>query len=271
MISAHRSGVGHDKAAENTLAAIHRASEAGFPYIEFDVQRCADGVYVAFHNSRITVNGVQVPVADLTSTQMAAITGNCCLLDDIIEVLRGRSKAHVDLKFTSPAHLYATPTDTYEVHAAARIVAALGPENVIITTMEDRSVAAVRAWSRHAAPDMLVGLSLGRDDFALNLIKQAKMRTGELFPLRRIQQCDANLIVANYRLARLGLARFAARHQIPLLVWTVDSDTNLMRWLNDHRVWMVTTNFPERALGMQGVTERPQMKTALDPRGASAD
>jgi glycerophosphoryl diester phosphodiesterase len=31
-------------------------------------------------------------------------------------------------------------------------------------------------------------------------------------------------------------------------VWTVDRPAELEQWMNDPAVWMVTTNYPERAL-----------------------
>lgn len=247
MISAHRSGVGQDKALENTLAAVERAAAAGFAYVEFDVQRLADGTLITYHDHRATVGGRRVPISSLTWTDVISAGLTCANLDDVLSALAGRTRAHVDLKFTSPDYLYARAQHTYEVDAVTRIIAALGAENVIVTTMEDRSVQAVRAWSRVHAPDLLVGLSLGRDDFGPNPIRQIRLRMGELFPGRRVRRCDANLIVANYRLAHLTLARFAARRRLPLLVWTVDSESSLRRWLADTRVWMVTTNYPERA------------------------
>ncbi|MET0953553.1 MAG: hypothetical protein ABWX57_09710 [Aeromicrobium sp.] len=48
--------------------------------------------------------------------------------------------------------------------------------------------------------------------------------------------------------ARLTLRSYARRRRLPLLVWTVDSPSELEQWMNDPAVWMVTTNYPARAL-----------------------
>ena len=57
----------------------------------------------------------------------------------------------------------------------------------------------------------------------------------------------ANLVVAHKLVARLTLKAYARKHGLPLLVWTVDRPEELELWMNDPDVWMVTTNYPERA------------------------
>jgi glycerophosphoryl diester phosphodiesterase len=45
----------------------------------------------------------------------------------------------------------------------------------------------------------------------------------------------------------MRLLRLACRTGLPVLVWTVDSRRELERFCSDSRVWMVTTDYPERA------------------------
>lgn len=246
LLSAHKQGVGHDHAAENTLEGISRAAKT-CDYVEFDVQRCGDGTFVLHHDGSVLIDGEVRPIEAITHTEFVTATGTTCTLSDVCETLRGRAKAHVDLKFTSPKVLYATPLDTYEVEAAHIIVSILGEKNAIITTTEDATVKAVRAWSTDAAPELLVGLSLGKIVTHLATREQLKVRISEAFPARRLRKCHANLIVANKVLASISLVRFATRHNFPVLVWTVDNESELKKWLRDDRVWMVTTNFPELA------------------------
>jgi glycerophosphoryl diester phosphodiesterase len=47
------------------------------------------------------------------------------------------------------------------------------------------------------------------------------------------------------------LSRWTARIGVPLLVWTVDSPRLQRRLLHDHRVWMITTNWPARAIALR--------------------
>lgn len=61
-IIAHRGY--HAAAAQNTIAAFVAAAEAGFRWIEIDIRRCADGIYVMAHDATVTLynNGTKVSV-----------------------------------------------------------------------------------------------------------------------------------------------------------------------------------------------------------------
>lgn len=237
LVSAHRCGAGRERALENTQRAVDRALDIDAEYVEFDVQRCGDGTLVLNHDDSVKIDGQRVRLDQLTYAQAKTADGDPLLrYDYVLQKLQSRKRAHIDLKFTSPANLYARPGSTYEVGAVRAAIAALGVENVIVTSMEDRSVKAVRQWAAsNGYPHLLVGLSLG----------------SEFFPKSRYRECGANLVVANHRLARLSAARFARRSKLPLLVWTVDDRLSLRYWLKPGRAWMLTTNHPLTALDMR--------------------
>lgn len=237
LVSAHRCGAGRERALENTERAVDRALEIDADFVEFDVQRCGDGTLVLNHDDSVRIAGQKVRLDTLGYQQAKRADGAPLLrYDRVLEQLRHRKRAHIDLKFTSPAHLYATPELTYEVAAVRAAINVLGVENLIVTSMEDRTVKAVRRWARaNGYGRLLVGLSLG----------------SEFFPKTRYRECDANLVVANHRLARLSAARFARRADLPLLVWTVDDRISLRYWLKPGRAWMLTTNHPLTAVDMR--------------------
>jgi glycerophosphoryl diester phosphodiesterase len=244
LLSAHNQGVGFDHAAQNTIAGVTAAARSHCDFVEFDVQRCVDGTYVAHHDSSVFLAGELRPVSALTHAEFIEATGTDVTVEDICGALGDSAKAHVDLKFHSPDELYDTPLDTYEVDFAKKIVSYLGAEGAILTTTSDASVKAIRAWSADAEPSLLVGLSLGRIISHLATREQLKIRVSEAFPGKRLRACNANLIVAQKILASLSLIRYAVRHDIPILVWTVDDEKDLRKLLADDRIWMVTSNFP---------------------------
>jgi glycerophosphoryl diester phosphodiesterase len=59
------------------------------------------------------------------------------------------------------------------------------------------------------------------------------------------------VVVAHHSLALLGVARFAHRHGLPLVVWTVDTRGALRHWMRPGRAWLVTTNHPALALRLR--------------------
>ena len=247
LISAHRGGVGADVASENTRGALERAVELDCEYVEFDVQRCSDGTFVLCHDEILETGSGRAPVARLTLAQFHEAAPGCLEYEEALQILRGRKRAHIDFKFVSPEQLYGTPSASYEVEAIARAVDVMGADEIMVSSLEDDSVKAIRAWSRERYPGLLVGLSLGRDLSGLRRRAVLAARWGELFPRRRILACDANLVVASKTLARLSLERFATRQQLPMLVWTVNDPKYLRRWVNGRRPWMATTDYPRQA------------------------
>jgi glycerophosphoryl diester phosphodiesterase len=255
LLSAHRGGCGRSPEVENTLAAFEAAVQMPIEYIEFDLQRTADGVFLLNHDDRVRVDGETRFIADLTAEQVDAACGPRVRYEAVLSLLAAAGrKAHLDLKFTSPSELYADPATTFEVEAV-RIARSFLPEtNFIVTTAQDRSVRAVRDWADAEGVSVLVGLSIGRHRLTgMRLWEQVVWRIGEMFPGRRIHRSGANLVVAQRHLARVRLLAWAHKHNLPVLVWTVDNHKEMRRLLDDARVWMVTSNFPERGIAMRDV------------------
>ncbi|WP_244928263.1 glycerophosphodiester phosphodiesterase [Nocardioides sp. W7] len=241
LLSAHRCGAGGDKELENTRIALDRALALGVEYVEFDVHRCADGELVLFHDDWIPVDGEKRWLREVTFAQFSAHAPRALRYDEVLEALDGRAHAHIDLKFSSPGGVH-------EVAAVRRAVEVLGAERIVVTTLDDRSVRAVREWSDAEGLPILAGLSLGRRVRGLPLRAAVRIRLSELFPRLRYRASLANVMVANHTLARYGVARFARRRGLPLLVWTIDTEKSLHYWLKPGRAWLVTTNHPDLAL-----------------------
>ena len=162
------------------------------------------------------------------------------------------AQAHAGIGFVydMQADVYA-PSHEYHMlamDAARRAVDVLGQDQMIVTTGHDRAVRAVRDWGDAEGLELRVGLSLGRSLRRMSLLRRIDVRRSELFPHVRIRESRANLVVAHHALARLGVAAYARRRGLPLLVWTVDSPRALRYWLRPGRAWLVTSNHPGRAL-----------------------
>lgn len=241
LLSAHRCGAGGDTDLENTREALERALDLGVEYVEFDVHRSSDGELVLHHDDWIQVDGQRRWVRESTLAQFQSTRPHVLRYDEVLAILAGRAKAHIDLKFSSPGGVH-------EVEAVQRAVEVLGADNLVVTTLDDRSVRAVREWSEAAGVPLLAGLSLGRRVRGLPLRAAVRIRLSELFPRLRYRASLANVMVANHTLARWGVARFARKRGLPLLVWTIDTEDSLRYWLKPGRAWLVTTNHPQVAL-----------------------
>jgi glycerophosphoryl diester phosphodiesterase len=249
LVSAHRGGCGRRRSLENTIEGIRAAVSGGADFVEFDVQRSRDGVYLLHHDRHVIAGGRLLPVAELTVAELDTAVGPRARYTEVLDVIAGsRCNAHIDLKLTSLPEAYEPGGRAWEVDAAALALAVMPATRFIVTSTEDQTVRAVREWAVRAAPGLLVGLAIGKRDLTgLGLVERLRWRAEEIFPERRIRVSRTNLLVPQRHLARLRLIGLAGRRGLPVLVWTVDSRRELERLCADPRVWMVTTNYPERA------------------------
>jgi len=226
---------------ERVLVSAHRAPEFGLidafglpaDYVEFDVRRWPGGGFLISHD---------LPGAG------AEILG----YDELLETLAGQDiGAHVDLKMRSPAGLYDSLGSCYEVEVVRRCLEVVPADCIVVTTGSERAARALRDWADLEAPELLVGLSLGGDVRGHPIWQQIKVRMSELFPGARLRKARVDVVAAHYWLARLTVARWARRHGVRLLVWTVDDTHLLHHWLKPGRAWMVTTNRPDVAVAIQ--------------------
>jgi glycerophosphoryl diester phosphodiesterase len=225
-ISAHRGGSEHATAA--TYGAYEDALASGAEYAEFDIRKTRDGVLTVYHDARLPHRGPFV--ADVSYDEL------CDRLDylvpkvqDVMEMIAGKMIGHLDLKETG-----------YEEEVIRLATAILGRDSLIATTLEDVSIAAIK----RSFPAVRTALSLGRDLDEIPRSRRVSVRQSELFPIRRLRNCGSDWAAVNYKLARLGVIKACRRHGIGLMVWTVDSDEMIGRFLSDQRIDVLITNRP---------------------------
>jgi glycerophosphoryl diester phosphodiesterase len=111
-VTAHRGA--SIAAPENTLAAFRAAMDAGANYIELDVQRTRDGQVAVLHDGDfMRMGGDPRKLGELTAAELAGIDigrkyaatfsgEHAPLLEDVTELVRGRVKINVELKYNVP-------------------------------------------------------------------------------------------------------------------------------------------------------------------------
>lgn len=227
-ISAHRGGAGDGPGPRAlTIEAYEAALTSGAEYAEFDIRRTADGALVVFHDARVGPGGP--PVSALGHAELSERAGYAVpALGEVMSVIAGKLTGHLDLKETG-----------YEREVVGLSVDLLGEDGFVATTLEDASVAAIT----RDFPRVRTALSLGRGG--------ARLRLGELFPLRRVRGCGAGGVAVHHRLAQATVLGQAARHGLFTMVWTVNDDGHLARFLRDPRVDVLITDRPRRAAALR--------------------
>ena len=213
-----------------TYEGYLKAVAAGADYVEFDVRRTLDGTLVARHEARVgrgpALQAVSYPrLCELTGHEVPRIA-------EVMRLLAGRAVAHIDLK------------DAGCADAVVRLGLELaGPAGMIVTT-GDR---AVLARLRREFPAVPVGLSIGGG------LAQAAARS--LAPLRPMPSRAglaavgvADWAVIHRRLARPALLAQYQRQRIKTMVWTVNADRDLARWVAAPGVDALVTDRPHRAI-----------------------
>ena len=101
-ISAHRGGSEHGPGG--TYEAYQNALAIGADYVEFDVRQTRDGVVVALHEERARQGLRARPVATVSYSRLCQLSGfEVPQVAEVIRLLAGRARAHVDLKETGCA------------------------------------------------------------------------------------------------------------------------------------------------------------------------
>lgn len=228
LIDAHRGecGIPGLPAAER----YRRAISLGVEYVEIDVRRSADGVYVNYHDER-TPSGRAVRELSYAALKHE-LEDELLRVDDVMELVDGKVGLHVDVK------------ETGDEAATVRLIQAGCAHSPIVFTGEDDSIRAIK----ETFPTIRAGLSLGDDLEGAPPWRYVRVRLSELFPGARLRRSHADFTAVHQRLAAIRVLDYCAHTHTPAWVWTVDEEVNIARFMHDPRVAVLITNRPDIAL-----------------------
>lgn len=218
-ISAHR----RDEAG---LTGLGEAAESGAEYVEIDIRRTGDGRLVVHHDPE--VGGLRIGRLSYARVQDLA-TRPVPLVSDAMEIIAGRAKGHLDLKERGCEH-----------ETVALAVEAFGRDGFVVTTREITSLYEIKK----SFPGVRTALSVGR-----NLWERGAAH--DFAPLRLVRRAGADMVALNHRLARVGVLRQCGRAGIPAMIWTVNAEPVMRRFLGDPRVAVLVTDHPGTALKLR--------------------
>ncbi len=236
-ISAHRGG--RESAPPGTYDAYRSALAAGADYLEFDVRRTADGELVAFHATGL---GRRRPVGSLSYADLCRLA-RCEIptTSGVLRLLAGRAAAHIDLK--DPACLAAVVLEALRV---------LEPERIIITTGDEAAISELR----DRFPAVPAGLTIGGDHAQTLRYLAERARRRARSRIDAVARVGADWAVVHERLARAGVLAECRRRGLATMVWTVNDDTALARWLSCPDVDVLVTDRPSRAAELRGLASQ---------------
>jgi glycerophosphoryl diester phosphodiesterase len=228
LIDAHRGecGIPGLPAAER----YGRAISLGVNYVEIDVRRSADGVYVNYHDER-TPSGRAVRELSYAALKQE-LDAELLKVGEVMELVDGRVGLHVDVK------------EVGDEAAVVRLIQAGCAHSPVVFTGGDDSIRAIK----ETFPKASAGLTLGEDLEGAPPWRYLRVRLSELFPGVRLRRSHADFAAVHQRLAGIRVLDYCARAHMPAWVWTVDDELNIARFMQDPRVAVLITDRPDIAL-----------------------
>jgi glycerophosphoryl diester phosphodiesterase len=228
LIDAHRGECG-----TTGLAAAERYGRAialGVDFVEIDIRRTTDRVFVNYHDDR-TPSGRAV--RDLSYAALESELGDDLVkAGDVIDMVDGKVGLHVDVK-----------EEGYEADVV-RFIQAACVHSEFVFTSGDTPIRVIK----EQFPSMRTGLSLGDDLDGAPPWRYLQVRWSELYPRARLQRCRADFTAVHKRLARIRVLDYCASVKMPAWVWTVDEEADIERFMRDPRVTVLITDRPDVAL-----------------------
>ncbi len=229
LISYHRGG--NETHDEGTYEAYSAAIEQNAELVEFDVWQSSDGVLFCTHDE---FDDTGVRLADLTWSEISDRYPHIPTYRDLLRLANGTSICHIDLKQTGSEDQIVDLAFT-ELDDPIK--------SAWFTSLEETSVKTIRNIDKN----LTVALSLGRDMEGKSRFRTFQVRLGELFPFYRITRSDANAVAVNQRLLTRGLKLFCRLTDRKILVWTVNDEDRIRKYLADDSVDVLITDKPIRS------------------------
>jgi glycerophosphoryl diester phosphodiesterase len=157
-------------------------------------------------------------------------------------LLAGRARAHLDLKEAAAAD------------QALSLVLGLIPAAAVLLTTRDKGTArAIRRRYR----EVPVGLTIGGHAGEAARSALRRLRAPSRTPVDDVLAAGATWAAIHDRLARPAVLERCRAHGIATLIWTVNDDRALRRWLSSSLADVVVTDRPGRAMTLRDQPLRP--------------
>ena len=228
LIDAHRGECGTPGLPAATRYT--RAIAMGVDFVEIDIRRTTDGVFVNYHDDH-TPSGRAARGMSYAALE-EELGDELLTVEQLVEIIDGKTGLHVDVK-----------EEGYEADVVHVIRAGFKHSEVVLTS-GDVPIRIIK----DRFPDVRTGLSLGDDLQGAPPWRYVQVRLSEIFPGPRLRRSHADFAAVHERLARFSVLDYCARTGMPAWVWTVDEEAEIERFMRDPRVAVLITNRPDVAM-----------------------
>lgn len=225
QIIAHR-GASYLANHENTIEAFQIALDIQSDCIELDIRQTLDKALIVFHDEEF--NGI--PVKTLTYKELNALAQGqgyqIPMLENVLTLCQKKSRLLIELKEAG-----------YEKRVLSLVNSIFSYDEYSIQSFLDIVVRRIKKIDANVNTGLLVGAK--QADFST--------RFNEYYPVRRLNECHADFISANYFLATPDFILRMKHARIPFYVWTVNEPKSISHFL-DAQADGIITNRPDVGL-----------------------
>jgi glycerophosphoryl diester phosphodiesterase len=225
LIAAHRGACRVEP--QNSLAAFSTAWDMGADMIEYDVRRMGDGTHIVNHDTTWQRQALrELRYSDLHDAPLRAerrrVTGGKKpeRLETVLSAYKGSMQQDIEIKEVDDG-----------IEVIKIVLSVLEITEFVVTSFHDQVVAQIK--QRH--PQVKAGLLVSNP--------------GRIF--ERAQRANADYLCPRETLCTRMMTRRAMELNIPLVVWTVNRDLRIKRFLDDPAIQTIITDVPDRAVQLR--------------------
>jgi glycerophosphoryl diester phosphodiesterase len=232
LVTAHS---GSEQTIPNTIESVLAGIASGADAVEIDIQTSSDGKPVLSHDPFMITESLQrIVIAEYTYEELNQQVGPLVSFSDILHVIKEhQSILNIDLK---------------DIHSIVSIHDAIRTENMYDSVIFS---GCQQNWAQLISttyPELQVLLNVYYDEQPLTNAEQYEIFTREICAdARKSGTCGINI---DYMMCRPELVSYARKRFIPVSVWTVDSDNDMKKML-DQGVFAITTYRPRRLIELR--------------------
>lgn len=210
-------------------------------WVEIDVQRTSDGHYIMWHDYLCGIKPAEKQTLNELKSQ------NIFTLKQGLDLLQQHNlKPHIDAKCTY--------TDQLALYVRKQT-----ESEFLITVTDPREIQKLAALKTQQKIKMKTGLSLPAIALKPGLISRAATYSSQLMYAAKLPESKADFLAVHHLPAKLWVLKAAERKNIPVMVWTLDTEKEIQYMLNHNQVWAIVTNTPEAACELKQAEELTQI------------
>ncbi len=227
-IIAHRGASGLVE-HENTIEAFQRAYEVGSDSFECDIRKTKDGKIIVVHNADYKGKLIKDYTYDELCKETLKEDFIMPLYEDTLKFSKEKLFMDVELKEAG-----------YEEEVVEMTLKYLTVEEFFVRSFIGDAIKKIKEINPNIKTVLLVGKEKVKFGFFSRLL--------EIYPYHSIKKYKADMVSPHYLLVRWGFTKRMHRHEVPVLVWTVNEEELMNKLLNKEKVDAIITNYPDLGL-----------------------